>query len=136
MWATTPSAPTKTSPRDGNLWADGVLIVYRWKDTSGVDQIDTDVAYTGAGALNSTKWVVFNRTGPAPAGNAAQPILDRLQQRAAAVVIEAVADYTVRPSQVAHVTLPDSEFPFDTHTSRVEFRHPENTMTVTMRSDS
>lgn len=121
--------------RNGTDWADGVLIIYRWTDDDGIPQYDGELAYEGATESDVTKWCPpIELPGPPPASpGAAQAILDRLSQRISATVIDCRPDYTVRPSQLAHITLPD-ETPFDGYVSRVEFRHPENLMTVTTRA--
>lgn len=84
-----------TVDRESNEWADGVLVIYQWTDDAGA----TFTRYDSAGVPRPTKveTITYPRTRY-PGPGAATAILNRLSRRGRQVPVEAVNDYSARPS--------------------------------------
>ncbi len=117
-------------------WGDAVVVFYRWRDNNGVDQVRSDYA-----SLNSTPQktvVIEHRDVPYPGPGAAVTILNRVQNLAREITVEAVEHFIsplgnpVRPG-VAIGTSANGEATNGRMTA-VSFDWPSNLMTITARS--
>lgn len=86
--------------RDGDLWADGVVIRYRWTDNDGAprEQLDT------AGVPGKVQLVDFDQAYPGPGAAAFR--LGRLQGQGRTQTAVCFTDYLATPGMEARYTLP------------------------------
>jgi hypothetical protein len=91
-----------TIDRDGDAWADGVIVKYTWRDSTGTEQIAYDVAGSG----NKGELIEYARPFPGP--GAAAYILSRMTGKGRVQDVEALSDYSATPSQEVAITLPDT----------------------------
>lgn len=115
--------------RDSDLWADGVIVVYDWTDSSNVRHVVYDVA----GETTASRMVTITHNRPRPAAGEAAARLRKLQGQGRQLDVTAVIDPTVYPSQDA--TLTTSGVP--TQTGRVQavtLEVPADVMRVTTES--
>lgn len=91
-----------TIDREGDEWADGVVVIYTWTDALGLTQTRYDIA----GVPKPTKVVTieYPRTRY-PGPGAAQAILNRLGRRGRQVPVEAVNDYTAKPGMAVSIAV-------------------------------
>lgn len=122
--------------RNNSDWADGLVAIYRWTDSSGVAHETTDWAIAVASAADVTKAVTltFNDTR-FPGGGAASGLLARIRARAGGHRVTAVSDYTARPGRRATIALPTGTT-VDHVIRSVTWTYPGNEMIITMRGDS
>lgn len=92
---------TDSASRDRDDWATGVLVTFRWRDQTGREREDYDIAGTPG------KVVTFDRDTP-PLKGAAATILTRLQSRGASQDATAVGGFNARPAAYALVDLADT----------------------------
>ena len=89
--------------RDGNLWADGVVVEYEWTDVFGA----TQVMYDTAGIAGKVRTVKFNRPYPGP--GAAAGILGRMTGQGRQQTATVITDYTASPAMETSINLPGTE---------------------------
>lgn len=121
-----------TYSRDGDAWADCVVVVYRWTDGAGVSQVRYDSANSVGGVANVTKTLTITRTDAYPGAGAAQAILDKVTLRGRKLVISAISNYDAMPGKAATITLPTGAT-VNKVIRAVEYRFPDNTMNITTR---
>ncbi|RJT89812.1 hypothetical protein D6T64_05615 [Cryobacterium melibiosiphilum] len=133
--ATNVEGATDEIDRDGDLWADSVVVEYNDPET-GTGYIS---AYPQDGrTISKTRHVRVDAyppfdqfTAPDEVDLAAKNIYDRLQGRGREVPIDAVSDFSATPGTPVAATLLTGTL---TGVVRaVEWRTPENTMTITTR---
>lgn len=129
--ALTPSNMTKHRDRmtaDPDVWADAVLVRYRWTDAFDLNAEQIDYA----GAQPSTSPLLVERTSVYPGPGAAAGILNRMQGRGRVLDVDADSNYTASPGQAVTVTPPDT-VALTGYASAITWRRPENEMTVATR---
>jgi hypothetical protein len=89
--------------RDGDLWADGVVVRYRWNQDDGSTFEATDTA----GVPGKVDLLEFDRPYPGP--GAAAYRLQRLQGQGRTQTATCFTDYRATPSMEARYTLPGTE---------------------------
>lgn len=88
--------------REGDEWADGVVVIYTWTTEAGASFTRYDIA----GVPHPTKVVTIDypRTRY-PGPGAAAAILNRLGRRGRQVPVEAVNDYTAKPGMAVSIAV-------------------------------
>lgn len=89
--------------RDGNLWADGVVARYTWKDDFDAIQVKEDAAGTEGKVLV----VEFDRPYPGP--GAAASILLRMSGQGRTQTASRITDYAATPGMQGNISLPGTE---------------------------
>ncbi len=124
---------------DRDQWGDAVLLIYRWRDSAGVQQQRTD--YAAANASPRKTIVIEHRDVPYPGPGAAVTILDRVQRLAREITIEAVSAYEgvfgqpIRPGiAVAASSQPGAVISEQGRATAMRWEWPKNRMTITARS--
>lgn len=133
--ATNVEASTDEIDRDGDLWADSVVVEYNDPET-GTPYIS---AYPQDGrTISKTRHVRVDAlppfdqfSTPDMVDQAAKNIYDRLQGRGREVPVDAVSDFSTTPGTPVTATLLAGTLTGIVRA--VEWRTPENTMTVTTR---
>lgn len=88
---------------DDESWAEGVIVKYTWRDSTGLEHVGYDIAGSGSKAL----LVEYDRPHPGP--GAAAYILSRMTGKGRVQDVEALVNMSVRPSQETAITLPDTD---------------------------
>lgn len=101
--ASSASEGTDLIDRDGDLWADGVVVRYRWNQDDG----STFEATDSAGVPGKVDLLEFDRPYPGP--GAAAYRLQRLQGQGRTQTATCFTDYRATPSMEARYTLPGTE---------------------------
>lgn len=101
--AATATEGTDTIDRDGDLWADGVVVRYRWTQDDGsvLEAVDT------AGTPGKVELVEFDRPYPGP--GAAEFRLNRLQGQGRTQTATGFTDYRATPGMEARIVLPGTD---------------------------
>lgn len=89
--------------RDGDLWADGVVVRYRWQQDDGAVLEATDTA----GLPGKVELVEFERPYPGPGAAAFR--LNRLKGQGRTQTATAFTDYRATPSMEARFSLPGTD---------------------------
>jgi hypothetical protein len=89
--------------RDGDLWADGVVVEYEWDDAFGA----TQKAYDVAGAPGKVRRVRFERPYPGP--GAAAGILSRMTGQGRQQTATILTDYSATPGMETSISLPGTD---------------------------
>lgn len=133
--ATTVVEASESVDRNGDLWADNIILQY-WDDAAGNPTMI--MGSLGPGQRSRTLLVKVEAkapfdqfTNPNVAIIPAQAILARLQKRGRSIPIKAVSDYTVRPGKAA--TLNVFGTPQTGRVQAVRWNYPDDTMVVTTR---
>lgn len=109
-------------------WYDAVHVTYKWRDTSGTEQVRYDTAQSpGYSRVYS---VEYNR--PRPRSGAAQTLLDRMRGRGRVETIQAVANPTATPGQPLRVDLPVTGSQIG-YLTQVQWNLQDDTMQVRSR---
>lgn len=118
-----------TIDRDEDLWCDGVVIRYRWRDGAGVEQQADDVA---TAIYPPTKVKVLEYDAPYPGRGAAQHVLTRAQARGHQLDAPAVNNYLARPGKQFVTPLADGTLQGG-HIRSVTWSIDDDRMTITPR---
>lgn len=94
------AARDTVSLADATGWHDAVVIRYRWRDSTGEQREQFDVAGTGTHVLQIT----YERPYPGP--GAAAYVLGRLQGQGRVQAVTALTDYSAEPAQDVSISLP------------------------------
>lgn len=86
--------------RDGDTWADGVIVRYRWRAQDGTSMEKLDIAGTNG------KVQIIDIARPYPGPGAAEFRLNRLRGQGRTQNAVAIADHTAAPGMEARITLP------------------------------
>lgn len=91
---------TDSIERDGDLWADGVIVKYTWTEADGTSREMLDVA----GVPGKVQIIEMRRPYPGPGAAAFR--LNRLKGQGRTQEGVAIADYTATPGMEARYSLP------------------------------
>lgn len=87
---------------DPEVYCTGVIVKYRWRDTSGTQREALD----SAGVAGSVLTIDFDRPYPGP--GAAAAILNRRAGQGRVQEVTALSDYSATPGMEARITLPST----------------------------
>lgn len=118
-----------TIDRDADVWADGVVIIYRWKDSAGDQQEAFDAETI---VYPPTKVKVMEYAAPYPGAGAADHVLTRAQARGHQLDTRAVNNYLARPGQQFVTPIEDGTLQGG-HIVSVVWSIDDDRMTITPR---
>jgi hypothetical protein len=122
---------TDDTSRNG-MWADGVVVTYRWTDVAGVRQTRYDVAGNLAASSKTVAVEYTDRPWPGPGEAAAR--LRKTKRQGRILSVDALANYKARPSQVVVFTAPvGAGLNYTGRVGSVQWRQPEDRMSVSTR---
>lgn len=91
------------SRNNSGEWYDAVIVPYRWRDSETTEEM---IAYDLAGDPGYTKPLVIEIDRPYPGPGFAAYALSKAQGKGRTLVVSAISDYSVTPTQAVTTTLP------------------------------